>query len=63
MVKNVVTLRLQESCNRECGLRLSKARAGSALRSPCTTLVNATVKPVAVANARKVSAPEVDNQV
>ena len=35
-----VTLQKQRRCFCECGLRLSKARASSALRSPCTTLVS-----------------------
>ena len=35
-----VPLPLHLRCNGECGLRLSIARASSALRSPCTTLAN-----------------------
>ncbi len=35
---NVVTLPSHLRCNGECGLRLSIARASSALRSPCTSL-------------------------
>jgi len=35
-----VTLQKQWRCFCECGLRLSKARASSALRSPCTTLAH-----------------------
>ena len=36
---NVVPLPSQLSCNGDCGLRLSIARASSALHLPCTAIV------------------------